>query len=164
MLSSPLLVTWKKKPLALGPRLNVLLEIVVIRVLNQVAHVNKFKKINQSFWLCQDSVRIEFLFHPSEDEEIVVPNGGDLIGGNQDTQKSGSYIKPSESYNTGFTSSRVPSLLSFFKAIPSLLQIPLTMASKVITLDELREHTTKEDIWVLLHGKGQFLPLSCRSV
>jgi len=27
------------------------------------------------------------------------------------------------------------------------------MASKVITLDELREHTTKEDIWVLLHGK-----------
>ena len=31
------------------------------------------------------------------------------------------------------------------------------MASKVITLNELREHTMKEDIWVLLHGRGQFL-------
>ena len=30
------------------------------------------------------------------------------------------------------------------------------MASKVITLDELREHTTKDKLWVLLHGKGQF--------
>lgn len=44
------------------------------------------------------------------------------------------------------------------RLIPSLLQIPLAMASKVISLDELREHTTKEDIWVLLHGKGQFPP------
>lgn len=30
------------------------------------------------------------------------------------------------------------------------------MATKVITLEELREHTTKDNIWVLLHGKGQF--------
>jgi len=30
------------------------------------------------------------------------------------------------------------------------------MATQVITLNELREHTTKDNIWVLLHGKGQF--------
>jgi hypothetical protein len=30
------------------------------------------------------------------------------------------------------------------------------MATKLVTLDELREHTTKDDLWVLLHGKGQF--------
>ncbi|KAI0307128.1 cytochrome b5 [Multifurca ochricompacta] len=27
------------------------------------------------------------------------------------------------------------------------------MASKVVTLDELRQHTTKENIWVLVNGK-----------
>jgi hypothetical protein len=40
VLSSPLLVTWKINPL--GPRLDALSEIVVIRVLNQVAHVYRF--------------------------------------------------------------------------------------------------------------------------
>jgi hypothetical protein len=29
------------------------------------------------------------------------------------------------------------------------------MASKVITLADLREHATKDSLWVLLHGKGQ---------
>jgi hypothetical protein len=56
-------------------------------------------------------------------------------------------IKSLSSYNTGFT------LLPLF---PLSLRIPLLMATKVITLDELREHTTKENIWVLLHSKGQF--------
>ena len=42
MLSSPLLVTWQKNLLALGPRLNALLKTVVIRVLNQVAHVYQY--------------------------------------------------------------------------------------------------------------------------
>ena len=78
--------------------------------------------------------------------------------GTETRKNPGVILKPSESYKTGFTPSQVPSLPSIFKAIPSLLQIPLAMASKVITLDELREHTTKEDIWVLLHGKGQFPP------
>ncbi|KAI9513358.1 cytochrome b5-like heme/steroid binding domain-containing protein [Russula earlei] len=27
------------------------------------------------------------------------------------------------------------------------------MATKIITLEELREHTTKDSLWVLLHGK-----------
>jgi hypothetical protein len=53
VLSSPLLVTWKSNPL--GPRLNALSEIVVIRVLNQVAHVYRFiyMKIKKVFWLCR---------------------------------------------------------------------------------------------------------------
>jgi len=29
------------------------------------------------------------------------------------------------------------------------------MPHKVITLAELREHTTKDNLWVLLHGNGQ---------
>jgi len=29
------------------------------------------------------------------------------------------------------------------------------MANKVITLADLREHTTKDSLWVLLHGNGQ---------
>ena len=61
MLSSPLLVTWQRNSLALGPRLNALLETVVIRVLNQVAHVYQSTcKLeidkNQSIWLCQDRI------------------------------------------------------------------------------------------------------------
>ena len=31
------------------------------------------------------------------------------------------------------------------------------MAAKVVTLDELREHSSKDSIWVLLNGKGQSL-------
>lgn len=29
------------------------------------------------------------------------------------------------------------------------------MPTKVVTLSELREHATKDNIWVLLHSKGQ---------
>ena len=29
------------------------------------------------------------------------------------------------------------------------------MAAKIVTLDELRQHTTKDSIWALLNGKGQ---------
>jgi cytochrome b involved in lipid metabolism len=57
-----------------------------------------------------------------------------------------------KSYKTGFTLLCPPSSRQF----PLSLRIPLLMATKVITLDELREHTTKENIWVLIHGKGQF--------
>ena len=28
------------------------------------------------------------------------------------------------------------------------------MSAKIVSLDELRQHTTKESIWVLLSGKG----------
>lgn len=45
------------------------------------------------------------------------------------------------------------------RAFPSIT----TMSTKVVSLDELRQHTTKENIWVLLNGKGLFhryLPLS----
>lgn len=31
----------------------------------------------------------------------------------------------------------------------------MAAAEKVVTLKELREHTTKDNIWVLLDGKGQ---------
>jgi hypothetical protein len=44
MLSSPLLVKWKSNLLALGPRLNVLVK-VVIRVLNQVAQDYRSNKL-----------------------------------------------------------------------------------------------------------------------
>ncbi len=30
------------------------------------------------------------------------------------------------------------------------------MSTKVVSLDDLRQHTTKESIWVLLNGKGLF--------
>ena len=39
---------------------------------------------------------------------------------------------------------------------------PHTMSAKVVSLDELRQHTDKESIWVLLNGKGlsyRYLPL-----
>jgi hypothetical protein len=40
------------------------------------------------------------------------------------------------------------------------------MSTKVVTLDELRQHTTKESIWVLLNGKGLshcYLPLTLKA-
>jgi hypothetical protein len=36
------------------------------------------------------------------------------------------------------------------------------MADKVITLADLREHTTKDSLWVLLHSNGQ-CPRICNS-
>ena len=30
------------------------------------------------------------------------------------------------------------------------------MTNKVVTLADLREHATKDSLWVLLHSKGQF--------
>ena len=40
------------------------------------------------------------------------------------------------------------------------------MSTKVVSLDELRQHTTKENIWVLLNGKGlshRYLPLTLKA-
>lgn len=61
-------------------------------------------------------------------------------------------IKPLQSsYDPGFHF--LPSRFSLsLKYIPSSLQ---TMPTKVVTLSELREHATKDNIWVLLHSKGQ---------
>ena len=46
-----------------------------------------------------------------------------------------------------------------FHFLPLLISkrsfLQLAMPTKVVTLAELREHTTKDNIWVLLHSKGQ---------
>jgi len=88
-----------------------------------------------------------------KEEEIVVPvrDGVDkiFICGNQNPQKSGRILNP-ELIQDRFHSP--PRLL----LCPLSLQIPPVMATKVITLEELRDHTTKDSIWVLLHGKGPY--------
>ena len=98
---------------------------------------------------------------PSEDEEILVSNGGDLIGGNKSRKTPGVILSLLSCCTIRFHSSPVPLYSQSSRHFPPSPQIPLAMASKVITLEDLREHTTKDDIWVLLHGKGQFLRKNC---
>lgn len=81
---------------------------------------------------------------------MPVPDGADTICGNQNPQKSGGILNPE------FAHARQVSLPTRSLLCPLSLQIPPVMATKVITLEELRGHTTKDSIWVLLHGKGPF--------
>jgi hypothetical protein len=87
------------------------------------------------------------MLNSSEDEEIIVLDGGSMCG-NRDSQKAGGILNYRASYkNAGFHF--LPLLISK----RSFLQ--LAMPTKVVSLAELREHTTKDSIWVLLHSKGR---------
>ena len=55
------------------------------------------------------------------------------------------------------TVTRLPSLL-FLRPLPSH-----TMATKVVTIEELRANKKKDSMYVLLHGKGTHYPVDCIS-